>query len=130
MQGDFHQTLHLGLHFHSTLGDTSPQTLYLGSHVHSLHSDHPQTLYLGLKVCSIQGDPLQDHIHGVTCPQSPGSASTLDTAFWVTRPFSPGKKHLTDPAPGVTLLQSLGRRLPKTAPVVTFPQYIEWHSPP
>ena len=106
MQGDPHQTPHLRAHFHSTLDDTSPQTLYLGSHMQNFHSDHPQTLYLGLKVFSIHGDPLPDHVHrlqGQPLPQA---------------------LHFGSP------VHFLKGDAPEPAPAVTFPQCIEWLSPP
>ena len=133
------QTLDLGSHVHSCQGDPTSSTLYLGSNVHSFQGDPSfQTLHLGSHIYSLKviplpnlhlwsqvhnvQDPLQDYIHIVISPQSPGSASSLDTALWVTCPQSPnkptsqnlywgpcvqspGRLHLLDPASGATCPQ-------------------------
>ena len=77
----------------------------MGTHVHSLHDEHPPR-----------------HFTWVTHLQALGSASIPDTAFWVACPLSPERKHLAEPAPGVTHPVSRKALSPDPAPGVRCPQ--------
>lgn len=74
------QTLYLGSHIYSPLGDPS-QTLYLESHIHSLHGDPFPSLATGLTIPQSPGWLPSDHSPGVTYPHSPG---------WPTQSLSMG----------------------------------------
>ena len=82
LQGDpTSSTLYLGSNVCSFQGDPSSQTLHLGSYAHSLKVTLLPNLHLWSQVHNIQGYPLPDYIHIVMSSQSPGSASSLDTAI-------------------------------------------------
>ena len=86
-----HCHLHLGSNIHSFQGDPSSQTLHPGSHIYRLKLKPLPKLHLWSQAYNVQGYPLPDYIHIVISPQSPGSASSPDTALWVTCPQSPNE---------------------------------------